>query len=1112
MHKLLLVFYNKVCYFCTGILFFLLLTPPVIFSNPVWNIRVFKPSDGLAHQVVRDIAQTPDGILWFATWGGGLSRYNGSDWKTYTVENGLADNMVRTLAVDHLGGLWIGTLSGINYFDGLHWQTFSKKNVPELAVDSVFSILVRQNHTLLFGMGNGYVYSYDLSKPAGEQWTLISDPAFFKQRAARSMVESDDGKVWVTGSVTYCYDGKKWSNQFGDNRIYAGVKTHTGQLLAIGGKAVSTNDKNSWKILPYPAVETLTSIVEASDGSVFACTKKGVLLFYDNQWSYLDLSFDSPRPVGEIIRGFADGSIWIGTRNGVYLVRESDWSTYKLSPAAKDFQWDCFYSSKRQAPHALDKDGHCITFVDNQWKGLGNASDQYGTADRFLSIRDDHLVIQNTNAILEYNLNSFVLEGVIPIPAEFRKNIGYQTSDGNLWLWGDQGLISWTGNEWRKSVEHGLENYGEIDSFMETRDNRRWIGTPKGEILSSEKREPWKKVVLPNNRGRRITDICLTKDGSLWYATSGNGIFVVNKGKIQEYTTKNGLPNDWILCLCEASDGTVWAGMDDSSVASFRDGRWISFSKKELQLEGNIRKICEDPQGSLWFSLDPSGFIRYTPSKEPPKTLIKDFTAYLTPNGIGVFTFQGWDPWHNTPSSDLVYSWRILDSGSKRQITPWTSFQSNTTVSTPPLSAGNYLLEARAADKERNVDPSPAQVEFVVEPYFFMKTVFWIPLGLFFVLAVILVIIVYKKHKALLESENWLSHAQRVAHVGHWIIDYPRKKLFVSNEIHQIVGVIPKSIKSSYKTYLHAVHPSDLKLVKQTVRDALKNNRPLNAEHRILRPDGFVRMVQLNAEIEFNESNRPVRILGTVQDITEKRRLEEDALRAQKLEAIGVLAGGIAHDFNNLLTSILGNISLAKNYLDPAHKSYQRLVASEAASLRAQELTQKLITFAKGDEPVREITSLVEFIKHTTLKIIENTNCNCEFNIPPDIKLVKIDQRQFSQVLRDLLMNAVQSMPAGGLIRISLENCDIDRFSNLPLVKGTYVKIAISDQGEGIPPESLQKIFDPYFTTKDHFTQKGLGLGLAICFSIIKQHHGFIEAESTAGKGSKFHIYIPSCE
>jgi len=278
-------------------------------------------------------------------------------------------------------------------------------------------------------------------------------------------------------------------------------------------------------------------------------------------------------------------------------------------------------------------------------------------------------------------------------------------------------------------------------------------------------------------------------------------------------------------------------------------------------------------------------------------------------------------------------------------------------------------------------------------------------------------------------------------------------------------------------------------------------------EHRVIMPDGEMRWQQWTDRAIFDHNGHVIEYQSVGRDITEKRRMEEELLRIEKLESVGVLAGGIAHDFNNILAAILGNISLARLWAGSDDQIVERLTAAEQACLRAKGLTQQLLTFARGGEPVKSTGYIADLLKESALFVLSGTNVRCEFSIPDDLWPIDRDEGQMSQAIHNLVLNARQAMPGGGVIRIRADNIRaVGTDQDLPLQEGRYVRIAISDEGIGIPEEHLPRIFDPYFTTKP----RGSGLGLATTYAIIKNHDGYIHVESRVGVGTTFCLYLPA--
>lgn len=268
---------------------------------------------------------------------------------------------------------------------------------------------------------------------------------------------------------------------------------------------------------------------------------------------------------------------------------------------------------------------------------------------------------------------------------------------------------------------------------------------------------------------------------------------------------------------------------------------------------------------------------------------------------------------------------------------------------------------------------------------------------------------------------------------------------------------------------------------------------------------GVTRLVEGRCVPIRDFASQPTGVVMVLRDMTERVKLEAEVLRATKLESLGLLAGGIAHDFNNLLTVVMGNVTLAM--LDSqvqATGGGQWLREAERGLLRTRDLTQQLLTFAKGGDPVRSAVQLSEVVKETARFCLHGARAKCQFEIENDLWAADVDKGQIGQVVQNLVMNAAQAMPQGGMIWVNLSN-DASPPLRSGLV-GATVRLSISDTGAGIRPEHVNKIFDPYFTTKSD----GSGLGLATVYAIVKKHHGYIEVESEVGRGTRFRLWLPA--
>ena len=273
-----------------------------------------------------------------------------------------------------------------------------------------------------------------------------------------------------------------------------------------------------------------------------------------------------------------------------------------------------------------------------------------------------------------------------------------------------------------------------------------------------------------------------------------------------------------------------------------------------------------------------------------------------------------------------------------------------------------------------------------------------------------------------------------------------------------------------------------------------------------LRRDGSRVQVEVAAKLVTFQGGPAV--LAVVRDITERLRREEELVRAQKLEALGVLAGGIAHDFNNILTGIIGNLSYVRQAVEPTSDAAESLADAERAGLRAKRITGQLLALSKGGAPVRTVALLGDIVRETAEFALSGSDVRLELGVPAGLWPVEADVGQISQVVQNLVINADQAMPEGGTIEVRARNVAVDAPDAPEGSAAGWVEIAVADQGVGIAPEHLERIFDPYFTTK----QAGSGLGLTVCHTIVAHHGGHIRVESEGRHGATFRVFLPAAE
>ncbi|MDI6801666.1 MAG: PAS domain-containing protein [Thermodesulfovibrionales bacterium] len=362
------------------------------------------------------------------------------------------------------------------------------------------------------------------------------------------------------------------------------------------------------------------------------------------------------------------------------------------------------------------------------------------------------------------------------------------------------------------------------------------------------------------------------------------------------------------------------------------------------------------------------------------------------------------------------------------------------------------------------------------------------------------------------KNQARLSNAQRIAHLGNWDWDIVKNDLWWSDEIYSIFGLSKDKFGKTYEAFLNSVHPEDLEFVKTSVNKALYEKIPYSIDHRIVLPNGSVRHVHEQAEVSFDNSGKPIFMAGTVQDMTDYKKLEEQLLHSQKIQAIGQLAGGVAHEFNNILTIIKGYGDIMLMDMGNENPSKFHLTQIMRAAERAEQLTHGLLTFSKKQlallKPIN-INKILIGIEKLLSKLIKE-NIKIKTMLTDKDLIVVANAGQIEQILLNLATNAQDAMPKGGILTIVTEVVDLNEefikahgFGEL----GRYALISVADTGSGFDQNIKERIFEPFFTTKG--ISKGTGLGLSIVYGIVKQHQGYIDVHSEVGRGSIFNIYLP---
>lgn len=362
--------------------------------------------------------------------------------------------------------------------------------------------------------------------------------------------------------------------------------------------------------------------------------------------------------------------------------------------------------------------------------------------------------------------------------------------------------------------------------------------------------------------------------------------------------------------------------------------------------------------------------------------------------------------------------------------------------------------------------------------------------------------------ESLQRSEEKLRLALEASGQGNWDWNLVEGELIWSDKCKALFG-LRADATVSHEAFLQLVHPEDQGMIRHAVSQTLEQREDYDVEMRVLWPDGTIHWVASKGRVLHDESGKPVRMIGVTHDITERRRLENDLINARKLAAVATLAGGIAHDFNNLLAVVQGYVELAKLEVSSSNRVSTNLMAAERAILQAAELTKRLITFARGTDPVRRLCDIREMIRDTVDRGVAGLPLALTYSIEDDLWPVEVDEEQLRQAIKNLVANAGEAMSEGGSLKIGAKNVQVSSHDLLPVPEGAYVRISVEDTGVGIAEKDLPYIFDPYFSTKQRGIQKGMGLGLSVSYSIVSRHQGCITVESQRGNGTSFFVHLP---
>jgi signal transduction histidine kinase/ligand-binding sensor domain-containing protein/CheY-like chemotaxis protein len=989
---------------------------------------------------------------------------------TYTEDDGLPSSNIKDITQDKSGRMWFATRSGIAVYDGLDWKTYH----------------------LADGLASTS-YNYILEDRAGRMWAITN----------------------ARGTIISCFNGTRWNRipkipvtlrVRGNISSAATVASGDTSILLIGhrwGGLLYWNGTN-WKkphpqkILDNTAIRWIEKagdeVYVASDtGLWFASTKEAPDSFRLCQSvpkdDILTLSFDPSRRI-----------MWMVTKDWIGKLRDGKFTRLSCYPTTNILE---NYST--------------LTCEHLPGEGLffGNENILYHLDSR-----------SNLKPILIKN--GLIANGITSL---------YLDREGNMWTGGFRGVSKIVNIRFANyQKDHGLLE-DEVSAITELQSGEIVLGHPSGISIMDDTIRTIR--FTDNKMGVRVLDMAQDTMGNLWLAVYGMGLARIDTSWNIKWYYPEKDPQARLTSVIATKQGDIWV-TSNSSVYLKKNNRFEKIEtpliKKTSGLPG-IRKIFEGSNGSIYIATQRAGLC----SIRRGQTSFSFIKIGNTSNENSVFAFyerEGGEKWVGTvaglfrangkefsrPAMDGPRIYRpvyfIMEDNKKRM---W--FGTDNGVSRwNGKELLHFTLENGLIGRETNraagIQDSRGRVWIGMDSgvSIYRENLDWdhsvkpvikllsldnssgesLPLG--------------EKISLPYEENNIKFRFRAISFVNEKMLRFRTWLEGYESDWQGPYSCPDQQIRYTNLPPGEYVFHAQAAGYEQPWSDVVSSgvitiNRPFWRSAWFIAAAAGVVILIIFSLTSYISQKRYSRLLEeeVQKKVMEKQSIEQELQKTRKLEALGIMAGGIAHDFNNFLTAVLGNLSLLRMTpsLNPEHK--EKLQSAINAAIRASSLTNQLLTFSRGGSPVREAGCMAELIIECASFYIQGTNIQIKYNLSDDLWPVEMDYTQMSQVINNILLNAKESMPDGGTIQIEGKN-----LARAPsqLGQGRYIKIEIKDEGEGIPKKDLDRVFDPYYSTK----KRGHGLGLATSYSIVSKHDGLLTIDSEVGKGTTVSIYLPATD
>lgn len=1105
-------------------------------------VRSYTRAHGLPSATVKSIDQGPDGQVWIGTLGG-VARHDGAAWHAIGVPDPLpwSDYLyVRCLAGGQVMALAPHARAMLAIFDG---RTWSFHDGPEnLAwvllgeVPGVAATLVDGRPRILVAAGGDGAYSWDGT------WRHLGETAGLPGRDVRG-VEARDGVFWIATDGGLARLDRGGLDSSPGSLIPAAARELRGIALAPGTAAeeptlwlagvrrIDRLQRGVWSsVAALP--EALAGqagplrLLVAGDGAVIVGGSRSVFRIEPDRGTAerLDLLSGLTTLRANAFLRDREGLVWIAGDRGLSRLVSRRFATYRRRHGLLENEVSAIAEASPGVLVLGHNDGlsvltgrefRTIAFppLPGGWMASQRVQDLEpdGRGGVWVAATDRGLGHLTAGGELRWPLPDRPSGDVVTV----------RMAGGTLFFGGRQGLFRLAGS---RAVPATAEPFTTLRRLVRRTDGSLLLLSAGRGVWSWDSRDGVHRLTPPTSGpGENVFAAWEEAPGKVWIGSRG-GLQILSDGQLVPPPAALRAQRP-VYAITADRAGNVWLGSDGDLTRW--DGRVAKVYTPADGLAGwesNRAALMVDSDGNLWSGSE-AGVSRYQPDADvsvslPPLVAVETIEAEgrTWPANVPLTLAHG--------ARELTFSWRAssyLDEDRMRFRTRLDDVDRGwsrdlgareRSIRFFDLPPGRYRLRLRAANAAGIWSAPVASAEVTILPPLWRT--WW-----FVLLALVMVggagalgvrSVVRWRYARRLEAEVGLRTSELAESEARYrrlfeddaavrlLLD-PRSRTVVqaNHAAASLLGVPVDSLPGTGVGTLPL--PGIDRLV---TGDPLR--RPGDTLHDTFRTaDGEERTVEMWVTPVVLQ--RAPLLLLTARDVTERRHLQEQRIRTDKLESLGVLAGGLAHDFNNILAAALGNISLAGRRLPRDHTSQPFLEGAEASLLRAQRLTGQLLGFARGGAPLRRLAELGPLLEESARFVLAGSPSALRLELAEDLWPAEVDEGQISQAIGNLVLNADQAMSGGGEITLRASNLTASEGSRLPLAPGPYVRIAVSDRGPGIPVEQRARVFDPYVTTKAN----GTGLGLTSVHAIVSRHGGHVEIEDDGHPGATVAVYIPAC-